>query len=172
MELNEYLNSSKLKRSNLVKQASKYLQKMVDGDISNELDDDAFKGPNPLRLKDFENKVNLQLQSLYKNGNSTPESVKTNLIKNISINERIRRVYSKKSNASKKKQVMMIPQKRNFSNIKTLAPLKEYMNNSPYLMMTKKISRYDISEGSFSFPTIYPQHSKKHLMIETKQLHK
>lgn len=163
MELNEYLNSSKLKRSNLVKQASKYLQKIYDGDITNELDDDAFIGPNPLRLKDFENKVNLQLQSLYKNGNSTPESFKTNLVKNISINERIRRVYSKKSNVSKKKQVLIIPQKRNFSNIKTLVPLKEYMHNSPYLMMSKKISSFDIGDTTLTLPTIYPQLSKKQL---------
>jgi hypothetical protein len=149
-----------MKRNILVKQASRYLQKITHGDISNDEKNnkshEILLGPNPLGLKSFENQVNNQLKNFYRYGESTPETTKSSFLKNISINERIKRIYSKNIKKSKKKQNVIIPKSRYMTNIKTLAPLSRNMNISPYLRVNKKLSGFlETEKNQLTLPLIH-----------------
>lgn len=160
MDLKEYLDQSKNKRVELVKQASRYLQKVMNADSDTVFNksnkEDLYYGPKPLKLKEFETSLNSQLQKIHKIGFDAVETHKSVVMKNISINERIKRIYSKDAKNIKRKQLTILPKNSSGSNVKVILPLKEsrFMNNSPYLKQRKSKKTLNNSSQNISLPSI------------------
>lgn len=160
MDLKEYLNHSKTKRVELVKEASKYLQKVMNADSDIAIDqsnnESIYYGPKPLKLREFETSLNSQLQKIYRNGFEAVETHKSVVMKNISINERIKRIYSKDSKTLKRKQLTILPKNNSGNNIRNIMPLKQsrFMNNSPYLKERKVKKMLNNITQNTSLPNI------------------
>ena len=122
MELNDYLNRSKEQRTAIIQTAKKVLLKTFSTQSKNKTSDDksfeSFMLPNPQGLKIFESGISLHLKKFFRPGlNENPEE-KTVLSSNISVNDRIKRTYTKNSAILKKKQVVILPKNYYYCPIK------------------------------------------------------
>lgn len=164
MELNEYLAKSKEKRNELVKVAEVLLNKNLNqalgrNNIVGE-NTDLVIGPTPQKLKDFENAMSFQLKKIF-----TPGLGEGNKDYRISasgsVDEGIRKLYSRKS-PTLKKQLVILPknfyysvlkvperltQKKNFSpspEILTDSTIRSHREDTRQLTHTKKFNKQDL----------------------------
>ena len=143
MELKDYLAKSKEKRDDILKVANRYLNQSISGDALYKkklfiVEDDAFNGPNPKRLKEFEVEVGDQLKKMFKPEHNSNSKMPKILFPSINVNERIRKVYMK-SLQKNKKPLIILPRNSNFTPMKITSQITKgkYMQNSPYRMVTR-----------------------------------
>jgi hypothetical protein len=115
MEITEYLANSRLKRQEMMKTAQSYLHKTVSNDIGNSPltneTEGIYAGPNPAGLKQFENLVGNQLKKIFSPGEVV--SQKQKIVSSRTVDEKIRKTYSRNKQPFKKKQLVMIPKQHN-----------------------------------------------------------
>ena len=111
MELKEYLEKSKLQRKETIKIAEKYYNKTISSDFGNSNmgeSPDVFPSPNPRRLKMFESEINKELQKFFTPG-LTEDKETVKYLTHSSLNERIRKTYSRNSPTLRRKQLVILP---------------------------------------------------------------
>lgn len=132
MELNEYLTQTRNRRMELLKTAQGYLHKTTSNDTRNSpapIDsEEIYSGPNPQGLRAFESDVGYQLKKIFTPG-MNERSQKLSLLSNKSIEEGIKKVYSRRPN-KKPKQLVMLPKDHNCGYIKVTARIRKTKNFS------------------------------------------
>ena len=140
MELNEYLEKSKEKRAKLINLADKYYDNNVvsDYDISDiEEYPDSFPGPTPLRFKIFESNMNKQLRKIFTPGLLEKDLEKVRILNHSTLDETIRKAYSKHLPIQKKKLLIMIP--KNYYAIPLKIPREMTHKYHPSISPEKKM---------------------------------
>lgn len=121
MELQEYLIKTRQKRTELAKAAESALNKtLMSGFNKNYVDSnspDLFMGPTPQKLRVFENEICYQLRKFFSPGlNENTQNPKIRTYG--SVDDCIRKTYSRNSPTLKKKQLVILPKNFYFSTLK------------------------------------------------------
>lgn len=180
MDLVEYLAKSKEKRNELVKVAEVLLnknEKKIYGRNSTLGESpDVVIGPTPQKLREFENSMSYQLKKIFTPGLN--ESNKDHRISpKGSVDEGIRKLYSRKS-PTLKKQLVILPknfyysvlkvperltQKKNFSaspEIPTDPTHRSHKEDPKQLTYTKKFNKQDLLNPILATIDDYQSRSK------------
>lgn len=121
MDINEYLANSRMKRSEILKTAQSYLHRTTANDLGKSPlpseTEELYAGPNPGRLKQFENLVGNQLKKIFTPGQvENAQQARITVYK--SVDDDIRKTYSRNKQLMKKKQLVIIPKIHNVGFIR------------------------------------------------------
>lgn len=143
MDLEEYLEKSRAKRSSIKKFADAFFNKTLSSNLDSVQSHkipDTFPGPSPTRLKLFESEVNQQLRKFFSPGLYQESPNKAKFIVQDTLNDRIRKTYSRNSPIIRKKQLVIIP-KEYFSTpikIPSIGKHNKFYSASPIVNDTIK----------------------------------
>lgn len=112
MELDKFLESSREKRSKLLRVAEAFLTKNLTKNNPDCLSDhespDLYLGPTPHKLKLFEEEVGIHLKKIFSPGLQDINRVRR-MVNARSIDDTIRETYSRNTPTVKNKQLVIIP---------------------------------------------------------------
>src|SRR5574343_18542 len=109
MDLENFLESSREKRSKLLRVAEVFLTKTLTNNpttcLSKRESPDIYTGPTPQKLKLFEEEVGIHLKKIFSPGLNDPNRIKR-IINAGSVDDTIRKTYSRNTPTVKKKQLV------------------------------------------------------------------
>jgi hypothetical protein len=114
MDIDNYINNSRDKRNKLLKVAEAFLSQTISKNnppcLSDRNSPDLYSGPTPLKLKQFEEEVGSTLKRIFSPGHRDFQDQRK-ILKALSIDDTIKKTYSRNSPTVKKKQLVILPKK-------------------------------------------------------------